>query len=136
MSFIVTSGITMALMIVSSIMLKFPPWRVAYFAGAIGLMSAALSGLSVGLGALFPNFKEDNPSKIVSSFGGTLCLVISFIYNTLFVALLALPEFCRVKKTPLLLPEWFTPAIAAVMSLVLVFVPMILATRRVKTLEM
>ena len=136
MSFIVTSGITMALMIVSSIMLKFPPWRVAYFAGAIGMMSAALSGLSVGLGALFPNFKEDNPSKIVSSFGGTLCLVISFIYNTLFVALLALPEFCRVKKTPLLLPEWFTPAIAAVMSLVLVFVPMILATRRVKTLEM
>ena len=40
------------------------------------MMSAALSGLAVGLGALFPNFKEDNPSKIVSGFGGTLCLVV------------------------------------------------------------
>ena len=41
-------------------------------------MSGALCGLAVGLGALFPNFKEDNPSKIVSGFGGTLCLVASF----------------------------------------------------------
>ena len=73
-------------MVASSLMLKFPWWRVAFFAGSIGLMSAALSGLSVGLGALFPNFKEDNPSKIVSSFGGTLCLVISFVYNTVFAA--------------------------------------------------
>ena len=136
MSFIVSSAITVALMIVSSLMLKFPWPRVVYFAGAIGLMSAALSGLSVGLGALFPNFKEDNPSKIVSSFGGTLCLVISFVYNTVFVSLLALPEFCRVTKRPFLFPDWFTPAVAVIISLSLIFVPMILATQRVKTLEM
>ena len=136
MSFIVSSAITVALMIVSSLMLKFPWPRVVYFAGAIGLMSAALSGLSVGLGALFPNFKEDNPSKIVSSFGGTLCLVISFVYNTVFVSLLALPEFCRVTKRPFLFPDWFTPAVAVIISLGLIFVPMILATQRVKTLEM
>ena len=57
-------------------------------------MSATLSGLAVGLGALFPNFKEDNPSKIVSGFGGTLCLVASFLYITLFVvlAVAAMPE--------------------------------------------
>ena len=54
-------------------------------------MSAALCGLSVGLGALFPNFKEDNPSKIVSGFGGTLCLVASFVYIVLFITLLAFP---------------------------------------------
>ena len=136
MSFIVSSGITVSLMIASSVMLKFPAWRVAYFAGAIGLMSAALSGLSVGLGALFPNFKEENPSKIVSSFGGTLCLVISFCYNTFFVAMLALPEYFRVSKRPFLFPEWFTPMVAVVVSLGLVFVPMILAIRRVKTLEL
>ncbi len=136
MSFIVSSAITVALMIVSSLMLKFPWPRVVYFAGAIGLMSAALSGLSVGLGALFPNFKEDNPSKIVSSFGGTLCLVISFVYNTVFVSLLALPEFCRVTRRPFLFPDWFTPTVAVIISLSLIFVPMILATQRVKTLEL
>jgi ABC-2 type transport system permease protein len=51
-------------------------------------MAAALGGLAVGIGAL-PNFKEDNPSKIVSGFGGTLCLVMSFIYIGMFVALVA-----------------------------------------------
>lgn len=136
MSFIVSASITGVLMIVSSLMLSFPWWRVVYFVCAIALMSAALSGLSVGLGALFPNFKEENPSKIVSSFGGTLCLVISFIYNTACVTLLALPEFFRVTKRPFPFPDWFTPAVAAVFSLVLLFVPMILALRRVKTLEL
>ena len=135
-SFIVSSLITVVLMIISSLMLKFPWARVAYFAGAIALMSAALSGLSVGLGALFPNFKEDNPSKIVSSFGGTLCLVVSFVYNTSFVALLAMPEFCRVTNRGFPFPDWFTPAIAVFISLALVFVPMTLALRTVKTLEM
>ena len=30
-----------------------------------------------GLGVLYPNLKEANPNKIVSGFGGTLCLVVS-----------------------------------------------------------
>jgi ABC-2 type transport system permease protein len=76
--------ITVSLMIASSAMLNLPWPKVLFFSFAIGLMSASLAGLAVGLGALFPNFKEDNPSKIVSGFGGTLCLVISFIYITLF----------------------------------------------------
>ena len=33
-----------------------------------------------GFGVIYPNFKEDNPSKIVSGFGGTFCLVMSFLY--------------------------------------------------------
>lgn len=136
MSFIVASVTTVSLMIVSSVMLRLPWGRVVYFAGTIGLMSAALSGLAVGFGALFPNFKEDNPSKIVSSFGGTLCLVISFGYNACMVMLLALPEIFAVTKRAFPFPWWFTPAIAFVMSGVLIAVPMFLATRRVKNLEM
>ena len=34
--------------------------------------------------------KEDNPSKIVSGFGGTFCLVISFIYIGISVILLGI----------------------------------------------
>ena len=52
--------------------------------------SVTLTGLAVGLGALYPNFKEDNPSKIVSGFGGTFCLVLSFIYILGSVVLLAM----------------------------------------------
>jgi ABC-2 type transport system permease protein len=136
MSFIVSSVITVALMIASSMMLHLPWGRVAYFAVTIALMSAALSGLAVGLGAVFPDFKEENPSKIVSSFGGTLTLVISFAYIAAVVALLAVPDAIRVAKKPFPFPVWFTPMVAALLSGVLLIVPMILAMRRVKNLEM
>jgi ABC-2 type transport system permease protein len=42
--------------------------------------------MSVGLGAVYPNLKEDNPSKIVSGFGGTLNLILSLIYVVVVVA--------------------------------------------------
>ena len=45
--------------------------------------------LAVGLGAVYPNFREDNPSKIVSGFGGTLCLVLSFLYIIGMLSLMA-----------------------------------------------
>ena len=40
-------------------------------------MFFALIGLSVGLGAGFPDFKSENPARIVSGFGGTLTLMLS-----------------------------------------------------------
>jgi ABC-2 type transport system permease protein len=127
--------ITTTLMIVSSLMLHLPWSKVAFFAVSIGAMSAALSGMAVGLGALFPNFKEDNPSKIVSGFGGTLCLVASFLYITIFVALAALPDVSRVGIFRWPIPAALPHAVAAVISAAVLFFPMILAMRRVKNLE-
>ena len=40
------------------------------------------SGLSVGLGAKFINFKSDNPSQIISGFGGSMLLVSHLTYLT------------------------------------------------------
>jgi ABC-2 type transport system permease protein len=51
-----------------------------FFAGATTVMTFTLNGIAVGLGVLYPNFRETNPSKIVSGFGGTFCLVLSFLY--------------------------------------------------------
>ena len=89
----------------------------------------------MGLGALFPNFKEDNPCKIVSGFGGTLCLVISFIYITLFVALVALPDMRRVTKLAFWLPDALLQGAAVVLSLGVLLIPMVTAWQRVKNLE-
>ncbi|MHA3775240.1 putative ABC transporter permease subunit [Verrucomicrobiota bacterium sgz303538] len=135
LSCFVALAITVTLMIVSSIMLHLTWTKVAFFAVAIALMSAALSGLAVGLGAIFPNFKEDNPSKIVSGFGGTLCLVISFIYITVFVSLIALPDVRRVTNIDLPLPDALILALAVVFSLCVLFFPLATAWQRVKRLE-
>ena len=72
------------------------PWRLELDAGAFALSvvaiaasTVALSGLSVGLGSLYPNFREDNPSRIVSGMGGTLNFILSMIYVVLVTVALA-----------------------------------------------
>ena len=134
LSCITASLITVALMIASSLMLNLPWSRVLFFAVTIAVMSTALSGLAVGLGAVFPNFKEENPSKIVSGFGGTLCLVISFIYISVVVALVAIPGLREVKiEFPI--SDRAALGLALFFSVALLVVPMEMGCRRVKNLE-
>jgi len=81
-------GVTSGLIMLSCHLLKMSWTRVAFFGAVIGVMTFALNGLAVGLGVLYPNFKDANPAKIVSGFGGTLCLVLSSVYITASIALL------------------------------------------------
>ena len=71
-------------------MLLIPFERTVYLGLIIAVMTFTLSALATGVSALFPNFREENPAKIVSGFGGTLCLVVSFLYIVLSVTLLAM----------------------------------------------
>lgn len=131
----VSSGITVSLMLTSARMLHLPPNEMFFFAAAIGLISISLCSLAVGLGTLFPNLKEENPSKIVSGFGGTLCLIISFCYITLFVALAAVPALRRVTYLRFSISESTAIALALVLSALISVFPMLAAIRRVKNLE-
>lgn len=81
--------VTLPLIWISCHMLKLPLGQKFYFAGAIIVMTFTLNSLAIGLGALYPNMKEDQPSKIVSGFGGTFCLVLSFLYIVASVLLLS-----------------------------------------------
>jgi len=80
----------LALIFLSCHMLRIPFGRALYLGLVIGTMTFTLTALATGLGALFPNFREENPAKIVSGFGGTLCLVASFLYIVGSVTLLAM----------------------------------------------
>lgn len=81
--------VALGLIILSCRTLQMPFDRTLYMGVVIATMTYTLSALAMGLGALFPNFREDNPTKIVSGFGGTLCLVLSFLYIVGSVAMLA-----------------------------------------------
>ena len=82
-------AVTLPLIWHSCRMLNLPTAQQFYFAGAITMMTFTLNTLAIGLGALYPNLKEDQPSKIVSGFGGTFCLVLSFLYIVVSVLLLS-----------------------------------------------
>ncbi|MEZ5300701.1 MAG: hypothetical protein R3F11_08595 [Verrucomicrobiales bacterium] len=98
LSFFASSAITGGLVLSSGIMLGLPVGRVAFFLGSIVSMSAGLTGLAIGLGALFPNLRESNPAKIVSGFGGTLCLILSFLYIVLVMTCLVYPTAVRLAE--------------------------------------
>lgn len=72
------------------------PWpRVGFFVSAAILLSTGLNAIALGLGVLMPNFRQTDPSRIISGFGGTLCLIVSFLYLLLGSSLLALAEVWR-----------------------------------------
>jgi ABC-2 type transport system permease protein len=80
--------VTLGLIWMSCHMLQMDLARTCFFTVAVGVMSFTLNGLAVGLGVLYPNLREENPGKIVSGFGGTFCLVLSFLYILASIVLL------------------------------------------------
>jgi ABC-2 type transport system permease protein len=117
-------------------------WRDSlFFAGAIGLLAIGLNALAVGLGVLFPNLEESNAAKIVSGFGGTLCLVSSFIFILVFILLLAYMRW-EVFRTNEVDHLWFRDSRGQA-GLVLLFalttlitaIPLIFSRKKLKRLE-
>jgi ABC-2 type transport system permease protein len=79
------------LILLSDLMLEMPVAIVLLHLLAVTVLSAGLSGLSVGLGACMPNFRESDPSKIAAGFGGTLNLVAGLLFLLTVLVLLAGP---------------------------------------------
>lgn len=80
-------ALTTPLALFSSWMLRTDLIVTALTLGTIISLSLGLSSLAVGLGALMPNFNEDNPSRIANGVGGTLNAVLSLVYIGLTLAL-------------------------------------------------
>jgi ABC-2 type transport system permease protein len=79
------------LVVFSDVMLGMPAWIVGMHALTVVVLALGLSGLSVGLGAWMPNFKESDPSKIAVGFGGTINLVTGLLYLLLIIVFMSVP---------------------------------------------
>jgi len=87
--------ISESLMIISDLMLGADIAVMILHGITVLGICGGLSGLAVGLGALYPSLNEDNPSKIVGGFGGTLNLICSIFFVAAMIALIALPYHAR-----------------------------------------
>jgi ABC-2 type transport system permease protein len=128
MSLVVTSGLIM----LSCHLLKMSWGRVAFFGAVVSIMTFALNGLAVGLGVLYPNFKDANPTKIVSGFGGTLCLVLSSFYIIASVLLLGFGTAGLHARA-----GWAAGSVASflLLSLLIGWLPLRWGLRRLENLE-
>jgi ABC-2 type transport system permease protein len=125
-------AVTLALVTLSCYLLKMPWSDVAFFGAVITVMTFALNGLATGLGVLFPNLKENNPNKIVSGFGGTLCFVLSSVYIVAALALLVAGGGGFHGDT-----GWVAVCLVAflLMSVAIGWLPMKLAMKQLKNFE-
>lgn len=57
----------------------------------VSVLALGLSALSVGMGALLPNFREHDPSRIAVGFGGTMFLLVGLAYLVVTILVMAGP---------------------------------------------
>ncbi len=117
--------LTVPLVFLSGWMLEVSLDQLVVTTGMGFFVCIALTGLSVGFGALFPNFKSNNPSEIISGLGGSLLLFSHLTYLT-FLGL-----FLTFFPGPL----WISFLLMSTTSLLLGMLPLQLGVRHMSRME-
>lgn len=83
--------LSLSLLMLSNQVLQVDPLLQAVSFFATILLALGLSSLSIGLGALLPNFKEDNPARIANGIGGTANAILSLFYIGVSIGMIGIP---------------------------------------------
>jgi ABC-2 type transport system permease protein len=143
-AFSLMSGLLLAgsLMLLADIMLEVPWHAVVLHLVTVVVLAAGLSGLSVGLGACMPNFRESDPSKIAVGFGGTLNLVVCLGFLLVILGFMAAPWHLFMAAasegppSPLMLPVVvFTAAVGMIFGAMAVLVPLRAGVKALQKME-
>lgn len=121
----VSAVLTIPLIFLSGWMLEVPLARILYTTALGFFVCTALTGLSVGFGATFPNFRSTNPAEIISGFGGSILLMAHLTYLALIGILLV---FSRE-------PRWLVFWTAAAASVLIGMFPLKVGMARLRDVE-
>lgn len=138
------------LTVVNDVMLRIPhhvPWVLPIHLLICFALCTGLSAIAVGLGARFPDLKENSPAKIAAGFGGTLTLVISALYVVGTVLITAVPTFflvvegsdAAVETAPVSARWWLlglSVIVTAAVGITVTIVPMRIGLRAFRRLEL
>jgi len=91
MGFIPTLLLGEVLVLSTNALLHAAPLYAWVAAGTIFFLSVGLTGLAVGLGALYPNFKADSAARMASGPGAILFMVLALSFVTLVITAEAIP---------------------------------------------
>ena len=118
------------LIILLNIMLKTSLPIFFISTGIVAVASFSFAGLSIGIGSLFPDFREENFAKISSGFGGVLLLVLSIVYICLLIISAAIPVFVVKETSRFVFASSVIAGVAIItVSLVSATVPLLLGIR-------
>jgi len=128
------------LMISTNIMLNTKLSLMLISCGLAVMISLGLVGLSIGLGSIYPNFKEDNSAKIVSGFGGTLNFIIALVYVIFTIISFAVPIFSyevhhTISEQTFYLLITASGIINMIVTVIIGVIPMILGYKHLENME-
>ncbi len=138
--FFTALAITESVMMLSNVVLGVPPYMRWLSVITVLVMAFALTSLSVGLGALTPNFKEDNPARIANGLGGTMNVILSLIYIGATIVWLMIPAYhYAIGNQEMLdrLRPWIIPylAVGLLFQVLTISLPMALGLRKWNRME-
>ena len=136
LSFVLSFGIVVALTSIAALVFQWDAPAVFQWLGLLACGCYALTGLSVGLGGLFPRFLYDNPAHRASIWAMILGFVFATAYMVITVSLFLVAWLCYGRN----LPQANTIALVGVglfvvLTLSTAIMPMRLAERRLREYE-
>lgn len=128
------------LVIASNLLLGIDGYVMAVSAGTIAAITTGITGLGVGLGAIYPKFDFENVAEVATTSGAITYMIISMAYIGLCVSLVAGPVYVHLSNTLLLsgLPEsdaWFYFGVLTLVTAIMAFLPLKIGARSLEKFE-
>lgn len=92
-SFVPLALLSELLVVISNALLRVSPFMMALSSCTIFLASFGLTGLGVGMGAMYPRFKVENVANISSGLGGLLYMIMAVGFMGAIVVLEGFPVY-------------------------------------------
>lgn len=86
------------LVVCSNLLLNADTYLMIFAVLVILLMTCALTGLGVGLGAMYPHFEYDNIAQTAASMGGLLYMALSLAFIGVILSLAARPLYVHLTQ--------------------------------------
>jgi len=81
------------LVVLSNYLLNVTPFMMAVSTATMLFIAPALTGLGIGLGAVYPRFETENLAQVATGFGGMIYMILSALFVALVVLLEAWPVY-------------------------------------------
>ena len=134
--------LTEILIVATNLLLQVTPFMMILSTLTVFFIVPGIVAMGVGLGAAYPDFKAENPTQTITSFGGLVYMIACAGYIGLVVIIEAGPVYnlfmAGIRNKIITFPAWIwivgSFTLVLVLSLLAIFMPMRFGERRLSEL--
>jgi ABC-2 type transport system permease protein len=130
--------LTEILIVATNILLQVTPFMMALSTLTVFFIVPGIVAMGIGLGAAYPDFKAENPTQTITSFGGLVFMIVCAGYIGLVIMIEAGPVYhlfmAGIRNKIISLSAWFwilgSFALVLVLSVLAIYLPIRFGERR------